>query len=342
MNQWPHGATSLAVGRLVAALRGLLRFAKRVCLRSAMVVTFAASASLAQAEQYALLVGVNQIAALPPRLWLRGPSNDVTLMRQALLSRGLQPQYITVLAQQVPGAAGLPTYAAIASNMAALRERVRPGDTVFLHLAGHGAQVPAPPGAEPDGLDEVFLTADVQRWDASTGRLPNGLLDDEIGAWMDALVDRGAKVWAVFDTCHAAGMARGNRTTRWRSVAAGELGVPNKLSAPGRTDPAVIGRTVLQDGPRTAATRFAPARLDGRVLAFAARAHETTGEEWLPRASSLAYSRMYGVFSYAVAAALRDGAESAAALRDAVRRSYAQDGRAVPVPQVLAESAPAR
>ena len=194
----------------------------------------------AAAEGHALLIGVSRVAALPARLWLRGPDNDVALMRQALLARGFDAAHITVLAERTPGAAARPTRSAIDQAFAALLAHVQPGDGVVLHLAGHGVQVPQlptpsrhgkrPPWPEPDGLDEVFLTADTQAWNDVEGRLPNALLDDEIGEWMDALVDRGATVWAVFDTCHASGMSRAGAAagtgTRWRSVGGGELGVP--------------------------------------------------------------------------------------------------------------------
>ena len=79
------------------------------------------------------------------------------------------------------------------------------------------------------------------------------------------------------------------------------------------------------------------ARQDGRVLAYAARAHEATGEEWLPRGAGLARARMHGVFSHAVAQALLQGVADAAALREALRRHYQQEGRLAPTPQVLGE-----
>ena len=318
------------------------------------VLCMAAVLPAAWAERYALLVGVGEVVVLPPRLWLHGPDNDVALMRQALLARGLSPQHITVLARGVPGAAALPTYAAITGAMAVLRDQVRPGDSVVLHLAGHGAQVPqaesgggaGTPWPEPDGLDEVFLATDVGRWDDRVARLPRALRDDEIGDWIDALVDRGATVWAVFDTCHAAGMARGSGSTRWRNVAAAELGVPAgavSSAQPGVATAATGSELGRRSGRRSSVAASSAAgaapRLDGRVLAYAARAHEATGEEWLPRGGGLARARMHGVFSHAVAQALAEGADSAAALRVFLRQRYARDGRVAPVPQVVGDGA---
>ena len=63
----------------------------------------------AWAESHALLIGVNEVGVLPPRLRLRGPANDVALMRQALISRGMPAPNITVLAQRTLLAMAAPT-----------------------------------------------------------------------------------------------------------------------------------------------------------------------------------------------------------------------------------------
>lgn len=309
--------------------RGLLAVATR-----GLVLALLLAARVACADTWALLVGVGEVASLPPRLWLRGPLNDVLLMRDVLRERGVPDDHVLLLADRGAGTRGRPTHDAITRAMADLAARVRPGDHVVFHLAGHGAQVPQRTGAavpEPDGLDEVFLTADVQRWDTQAGRLPGALYDDEIGDWMDRLVDRGASVLAVFDACHAAGLAR-DRGGPWRqrAVPAAELGVPSADALP-RVAPRV-GRTPAAPAATAAAVQR---RDDGRVLALAARGHESTGEEWLPKGGSVARTRLHGVFSHAVAQALRDGAGSPDALRQAVRQRYAQDGRMAPVPVVL-------
>lgn len=282
----------------------------------------------AGAEQHALLIGVNSVEALPQRLQLRGPANDVTLMRQALLQRGFDARNITVLAQGTPAATAAPTQREVLQAMERLAQRVRPGDTVVLHLAGHGVQVPQAMPArqasapEPDGLDEVFLLQDSGSWDAAQAQLPRGLRDDDIGAWIDALVDRGARVFAIFDSCHAAGMARAPAgPTRWRSVAAVELGVP--LSA------MPVAQPIAPAGIRR------PGRTDGRVLAYAARGHELAGEEWLPKGASLARARLQGVFSFELAGALMAGARTAEDLLAALRERYAAAGRHSPTPLVL-------
>ncbi len=278
----------------------------------------------AWAGQYALLVGVDRVAALPQRLWLQGAANDVTAMRQALLARGYAPAHITVLADAGSAASGRATRAAVDAALATLLARVRSGDSVWLHFAGHGVQVPQAPGAawpEPDGLEEVFLTADAQVWDVRTARLPQALYDDEIGRWIDALVDRGATVSAVFDTCHAAGLSRNAAPVLHpRSVAGAALGVPQRLPVGAELD---------------AARRVSAPRSDGRVLMFAARAHELTGEQRLPWAGAPGVQRVQGIFTHAVGRALVNGASDAASMRSALRMQYQRAGRQSPVPQVL-------
>ena len=284
----------------------------------------------AWAEQHALLIGVNDVGVLPARLRLRGPANDVALMHQALLARGFAPQHMTVLAQRLPLATAAPTFDLVKQAMDRLLQTVREGDTVVFHLAGHGVQVPQAtqgrPGAarEPDGLDEVFLLQDSGTWDAARRELPRTLRDDAIGAWIDALVDRGARVFAVFDSCHAAGLAREPTPyTRWRSIAGAELGIPS--SAP--QEPSAS----IRPGVRR------PARTDGRVLAYAARGHEPAGEEWLPKGGSVARTRVHGVFSFEVAGALLAGHRTAADLSTSLRERYAAAKRISPSPLITGD-----
>jgi hypothetical protein len=301
---------------------------RRAAARAAgLLLLLAAALPDAWAERHALLIGVNEVQALPARLRLRGPANDVALMHRTLRGLGFDAARITVLAQRSALAFAPPTHAEVDQAMRRIASQVEPGDTVVLHLAGHGVQVPERPGPqgvggrEPDGLDEVFLLQDSGTWDAMRHELPRALRDDDIGAWIDTLVDRGARVFAVFDSCHAAGLAREPSSyARWRSVAGVELGVP---ATPPPAPPA-----------RTTATGSRTPRTDGRVLAYAARGHEPAGEEWLPKGSSLARTQVQGVFSFEVAGALGAGARTADELIAMLRQRYAAAKRVSPSPLV--------
>lgn len=280
----------------------------------------------ALAVDHALLIGVSDYTALPRRLRLRGPNNDVALMREVLLARGFEAATIRTLVSRSNPAAE-PTRSNILLAMGQLTLQIKPGDRVVLYLSGHSSQQPQPAmhgkrPTEPDGLDEVFLPADVRLWDGvgNQAAIPNALLDDEIGEWIDAVVDRGAVVWAIFDTCHAAGMARGSNRTRWRAVSPAELGVA----------------TTTQ--PARAATSMG--RNDGRVLLHAARAHELTGEEWLPKGAAMARMRVHGVFTFHLAAILkRQSTLDAKQIEQAVTDAYRAEGRVGPRPSVRGDQA---
>ncbi len=281
------------------------------------------------AVDHALLIGVSDYPHLPRRLWLRAPGNDVALMRDTLLARGFEAARIQQLVSSTD-AANEPTRHNIVEALGKLLARVQPGDSVVLYLAGHGSQQPQPAArgkrpAEADGLDEVFLPADVKQWDGSGAHaaIPNALLDDELAEWIDAVVDRGATVWALFDTCHAAGMARG-RNPGVRALSPAELGVP---------EPRGSGL------PKQASGRI-DGRTDGRVLAMAARKHESTAEEWMPRGAPLGKNRLHGVFTYHLAQALK--AEPQPTLHNlerALRLAYARERRTEPTPQFKGDAA---
>lgn len=277
---------------------------------------------------YALLIGVSRPSALPERLWLRGPANDVELMQQTLVRRGVLLEHIHRFSDV--GQGERPTAAAVARGMGRLLAAVKRADTVILHLAGHAVQVPMRSGSAPeaDGLDEVFLLVDTERWDPLANTLPHALYDDDIGAWMDSIVDCGARVVAFFDTCHAASLHRRRGIApNHRGLVKEELGVPN---TPGPSA-AFARRTNSSSTPALAISQ----RLDGRVLGHAARAHESTPEERLPRGAKT--GTIHGVFSFAVAEALRAGASESRALSQWLSESYRRDGRDTPVPIVRGE-----
>lgn len=319
-------------------------------LARALALLLLFSASLTHATDHALLIGVADYPNLPRRLWLQGPVNDVALVKTLLLEKGFSANNINTLVSRA-GPANEPTRANIVQSFVSMRARVKPGDRVFFYLAGHGSQQPQPkdhPGrpTEADGLDEVFLPADVQKWDGTGAQafIAQALLDDEIGEWIDSLVDAGAVVWGVFDTCHAAGMARGpgqgNRQTRSRAVSPAELGIAAAANTPTRAPVSQRLASVSTgegDGMRRVPGTYANGRTDGRSLAFAARGHEPASEEWLPRGTSLRGARMQGVFTWHLVQHLRSdagsGPASSAALPRAMRATYANEGRASPVPQ---------
>lgn len=320
-----------------------------------LAMALVAWAAPCAAASHALLVGVSGYPSLPEARRLRGPRNDVPLMRDVLQRAGMAAADIQVLADGVAGSVALPTRAAILAGLAALAQRARPGDWVVVYLSGHGSQQPQPPlpaGSstyrEPDGLDEIFLPHDIGRWDGRQGTVQGALVDDEIGLALAAIRARGARLWAIFDTCHAGDMARswqGQRPgTQHRNVPADVLGVPAATAPEAGSRPRA---------PRLHAGRRASSLADSGLLPMAAgpggvasvavfyasQSDEPAAEEPLPEPFgapphlpvSAAPQKVYGYFTYLLAQELaRRPGQSLQQLADSVARRYAS--RPYPTP----------
>lgn len=279
----------------------------------------------AVADVHAVLIGASAYPALPAFRQLNGPTNDVALLRDVLRENGIPESNIGVLADGVPGGV-LPNLQQVLTAMDRLTTRVKPGDWTVIYFAGHGTQQPQPPGSsdsEPDGLDEVFLPRDIGKWDGRIGRVQNGLVDDDIGRALDRLAARGARVWAIFDTCHAGDMAKGLgskvKQTVWRSVPPNELGIP----IPSATE-----------SPRTKQVPASRKHAD-LVLFYASRPDEPAGEE---REDPPGSGPWHGVFTYRLAQAIRsmpDG--SLADWAQMVTRRYREERRPYPHPYFVGD-----
>ena len=230
-------------------------------MRLLLVLLTALFSTAAHAERYAVLVGVSQLALQPRALWLDGPRHDVAAVQSTLAAQGISPAHTTVLADGVPGATP-PTQAAILAALDGLTPRLRTGDSVLLYWSGHGVRSPAPPKAsqEPDGLDEYLLARDAQL-DRRSGQLVGAVHDAALGARIDAWQARGAQVFAVFDTCHAASSTRAAAPAglRWRGLQMGQLRSGNPHAEAVETLPA--------PQPRPAYTAF-----------YASESHQRTPE----------------------------------------------------------------
>lgn len=242
----------------------------------------------AVAETRALLIGVSDYDEAAGITDLKGPANDVMLMARVLEGRGLSQ--ITVLADNVPGAKK-PTRAAILEALAAQADMAQPGDFVYIHLSGHGTRQADLNGDETDGLDEVFLPADVRRAELGSKAIPNALVDDEIGAAVRAIRMRGADVWLVMDSCHSGSGIRGAASdTVARYVDPAALGISVAPSQQVETN------IVDENGPEPS----------GGFLAFyAARSTEVAREVNLSRDPDT--EAWYGLFTAKLAARLEGG-----------------------------------
>ena len=242
------------------------------------------------ARRQAILIGVSTYPYLKGRD-LKGPRNDVRLMFDTLRRKGFDPRDITVLADGVPDALHPidPTRANILAAIDRVIATLNPGDFLFIEFSGHGAQQPERvPGQEPDGLDEIFLARDVTRWDTSTRTVIGTITDDEIGTRLRQASARGARVWSVFDTCHAGTMTRGIRQET-RRVPSIDLEIPVAASSAGASAAAAASRKAFID----------VALPPGSVAFYATSPYSTTAE-YRPQV----LGDTYGFLSYVLAEGL--------------------------------------
>jgi len=201
----------------------------------ALVALVLAGTREAQAEgRHALLIGINDYSAsrlpeLPGRTVpdrdvpnLDGAINDVEIMRDLLVTLyGFKPSDVVTLRDQQ------------ASRSAILRALERQlvastdgGDVVFFYFSGHGSQVRNSRSTEADRLDESILPADSRRG------APD-IRDKELLATFNAILDRGARLTVVLDTCHSGSGARGlDGGLRHRGVSPDLRDVADPFDAP--------------------------------------------------------------------------------------------------------------
>lgn len=305
-------------------------------------LTLAATVSLVLAgsayarTNHALIVAVTEYPDLPPGSNLVGPNNDAAMLRTYLRDEApvdFDDANVTVLADGLEGATS-PTLAAIRQALAALAEKAGGGDFVYLHFGGHGSQQPAvDTSKEADGKDEIFLPRDTGLWTDRTKGVPNALVDDEIGAALDAIRAKGAFVWAVFDSCHSGTMTRavlGGEEIATRKLDPSKLGIPDDLmeaepatrsgSLPARENALGLGGAEDGGGPK-----------GGLVAFFAAQTVEETPEMKLPRGAEDA--EKLGLFSFTLLSKLTENPNiSYRQLAQGILQAYSAQNLTRPTP----------
>ena len=154
----------------------------------------------------AVIVGIDRYDApssadggTPSREWtsLDGAVNDARAVRDALKSRyGFIDANITFLSDEKA------TREAIRAALKKLAADSRKGDLAFVYFAGHGSQQPNSLSDEWDKKDETLVPADWHRGSAD-------VRDKELAADLNAIIDAGADLTAVFDSCHSGSNTRG-------------------------------------------------------------------------------------------------------------------------------------
>src|SRR6185437_8921656 len=95
-----------------------------------------------------------------------------------------------------------PTRANILSAMSAAVKKCQPGDMLYIHYSGHGAQLPDVNGDENDkknGQDDCICPVDFD-WNAPD----NGFIrDDKLHEVLVTDLPKSVKLRVVFDSCHS-------------------------------------------------------------------------------------------------------------------------------------------
>jgi hypothetical protein len=142
----------------------------------------------------ALLIGINYKGT---RSELRGCVNDVYHIKSFLLANGFTETQDTlvVLTDDQRDPNYLPTKMNIMNAMGWLSRGAQPGDILFWHFSGHGAQEPDKNGIEEDGMNETIVPLDFK----TAGQIP----DNDIFRALVQPLPSGVRLTAIMDCCHS-------------------------------------------------------------------------------------------------------------------------------------------
>lgn len=285
-------------------------------------------------NSHALLIGCTTYDHLSKSSSLRGPINDVSLMREVLLERfGFKEDLIRTLTEEST-AHGRPIKENIAIELSRLADVAESGDRVVILLSGHGSQQPDDDfdnltDPEPDGLDEIFCPADIDR--PATEDSPfasNALTDDEMRKTISSIRKKAAFVWVIVDSCHSGSAVRGTEVYRQLS--------PEDLIGANAIQQAKRRTTVSTRGLSAEESAMDAVPDDGGFVAiYAAQPHEPTLEMKLPEDADDPQWR--GLLTYTLIKVLTS-AETPLSYRELVQRirgEYVQTyGRLGPTPLI--------
>jgi hypothetical protein len=90
----------------------------------------------------------------------------------------------------------------IISELTRLAKEAKKGDVIFIYYAGHGSQVYNSLSTEADKKDESIVPADAYK-----GALD--IRDKELAVLLNQILDSGALLTVIFDSCHSGSVGRG-------------------------------------------------------------------------------------------------------------------------------------
>ncbi len=272
---------------------------------------------------------------------LKGAANDVGLLAETLKRHYQFDEANLVRLVEGLGDARRPTRKNIVVAIERLIAESNPHDYALIYLAGHGSQQPdlnpSDDDPEPDGMDELFLPADIGVWTSETKGVENAIIDDEIRAWINRLLAKDVSVVLIVDACHSGSSARGDLGSDTpREIVPRDLKVPESTgltsSARGATPSGVLSPT---ESPMD---RLATGNW---VALYAAQSYEQAWERDVPETSTLKGDKSAkpvrrGVFTHQLCSAIEQASRtpSYAQLIQQVRGNLIAEGWRLATPGI--------
>jgi hypothetical protein len=155
------------------------------------------AAAKATGVKRALMVGINAYQYVSP---LSGCINDLVDTKAQVLDKfGFAEANTTTLKDAQA------TRVNILASLEKLVAESQPGDFLYFHYSGHGAQIPDTNGDEKDGKDEILCPVDAR---AAGGTISNIIVDDEINTILGKL-KTGVGFFMVSDSCNSGTIDQG-------------------------------------------------------------------------------------------------------------------------------------
>ena len=183
------------------------------CCRGGCGTLRTQGAPAVEPERYALLVGVGNYRWLAPRFQLKGPPNDMRVMKSALEGAPfrLKAGQITVLTDWQTEKNLQPTRANIEREFVRLAEAAHKGDQSSFSSAATAASsrpikilpISSQTGSTKRSCHPTFWLG---RQEGQSDQRHRGRRDQ---VWVDRIRNTGAFVWIAFDSCHSGTMIRG-------------------------------------------------------------------------------------------------------------------------------------
>jgi len=189
----------------------------------------------------AVVIGINEYSPTEAtsgfalRKWknLDGAVNDAEAMA-ALLESRFEFDEVVLLTE------GQASRDAILKALSNLEAASSAGDVAVFYYAGHGSQVKNTASSEADGLDETIVPSDV----------PDGaedIRDKELRGVFNDILDKGALLTLIFDSCHSGSITRGLPGTATRFLEPSDRVISDPSEPPRPVDRGALVLSSAQD-----------------------------------------------------------------------------------------------